>query len=120
MRWLAALRQGLYAWQVIDHYRILQVQPTAPAEVIEKAYKALCLKYHPDRQPAERRGAATRRMQQLNEAYAVLSDPARRQEYDSVRARGDARQARESAMLKVFLDDGLIGLFRTWIKEGMG
>lgn len=59
-----------------DYYRILQVHPDAEPEVIQAAYRRLARKYHPD--SAEGDGA---RMQALNEAYAVLSDPAQRATY---------------------------------------
>ena len=67
----------------MDHYRTLQVTRDAEPEVIERAYKALSLKYHPDHVAAADRLRATRRMQTINEAYAVLRDPARRKAYDA-------------------------------------
>lgn len=66
-----------------DHYRVLQVDPRADAAVIEASYKALMRKHHPDTKATK--GDTAR---QLNEAYATLSDAARRAEYDA--ARGDA------------------------------
>jgi DnaJ domain len=63
-----------------DYYEVLQVTPTAEHEVVEAAYKRLAFKYHPDRNSAST-AAAT--MQELNDAYQTLSDPQRRQEYDS-------------------------------------
>lgn len=67
----------------MDHYRTLQVARSADPEVIERAYKALSLKYHPDRVHSDDRPEATRQMQRINEAYAVLRDPGRRQAYDA-------------------------------------
>jgi hypothetical protein len=62
------------------HYDILNVSETAPDEVIRAAYKALAMRFHPDRNGGS---AESRRvMQILNEAYAVLSDPVGRREYD--------------------------------------
>lgn len=89
-----------------DHYRVLQVTRDAEPEVIERAYKALSMKYHPDRMPPERRKAATRHMQAINEAYSVLRDPARRTRYDST------LPGERAAGWDVFLEDGIIGLFR--------
>lgn len=66
-----------------DYYRILQVDPAAEQEVIEAAYRRLARKYHPD---SNQSLDATRRMQEINEAYEVLRDPARRAEYDAERA----------------------------------
>ena len=60
-----------------DYYRILQVHPAAEPEVIQAAYRRLARKYHPDAGEPD-----VRAMQLLNEAYAVLSDPRQRAEYD--------------------------------------
>jgi DnaJ-class molecular chaperone len=89
----------------LDYYRILQVDPSAEPEVIERAYKALCLKYHPDVVTPGQRDAATRRMQRINHAYAVLRDDRSRRQYD----RGVVRHASSSAW-DVFLDKGLLGM----------
>lgn len=67
----------------MDHYRTLQVTRDADSTVIERAYKALSLKRHPDCAPEPERADATVRMQKLNDAYRVLRDPAARQRYDS-------------------------------------
>jgi curved DNA-binding protein CbpA len=66
-----------------NYYQILGVSPDAEAAVIRAAYKALAQKYHPDKfsgSPAE----AQARMSEINGAYAVLSDPKNRAEYDAV------------------------------------
>ena len=55
----------------IDPYRILQVVPTAEQEVINAAFRALALKYHPDRDATT---LAQRRMLELNAAYALVRD----------------------------------------------
>ena len=69
-----------------DYYAILGVLPTAEAVVIRAAYRALSLKYHPDTWSGDK-AEATRRMQQPNEAYNILSDPSKRETYDSGRAK---------------------------------
>jgi curved DNA-binding protein CbpA len=63
-----------------DHYELLGVSRDAPDEVVRAAYKALAAKHHPDRNPGDRR--AERTLKQLNAAFEVLSDPAKRKEYD--------------------------------------
>lgn len=88
-----------------DHYRTLQVTRDAEPEVIERAYKALALKYHPDRGRSGGPADTTRRMQRINEAYAVLRDPVRRRRYDET-------LSPEGAGWDRFLEDGLLGLFR--------
>src|SRR5579871_2407598 len=65
-----------------DYYEILQVSPHADAEVIQAAYRRLCLKYHPDRCTEAN---ANEMMKLLNEAYEVLSDAAKRNAYDTTR-----------------------------------
>jgi len=60
-------------------YELLQVIPTADAEVIQAAYRRLILRYHPDRSNEPNAAEMTQR---LNGAYAILSDPTRKEEYD--------------------------------------
>ncbi len=62
-----------------NYYRILQVDPSAETEIITAAYRRLAQKYHPD---ANRSPDATRRMQEINEAYGVLSNPEKRAHYN--------------------------------------
>ena len=89
----------------MDHYRTLQVTRSADPEVIERAYKALSMKHHPDRAVPRDRAAATVRMQRINEAYAVLRDPAARARYDRTLAPEGASGWDQ------FWDRGLVGLF---------
>jgi DnaJ-class molecular chaperone len=89
----------------VDHYRQLQVTRAADAEVIERAYKTLSMKYHPDKVDGSQTVEATRRMQVINEAYAVLRDPAKRRAYDATLPREGAEG------WDVFWERGLLGLF---------
>lgn len=90
----------------MDHYRTLQVSRHAEPEVIEKAYKTLSLKYHPDMVDASEQARATRRMQHINEAYRVLRDPVARRAYDgSLLSELPGRTAWD-----VFMDKGLVGM----------
>lgn len=63
-----------------DPYQILHVSPAAGQQAIREAYRDLARRYHPDLNPAPE---AAMRMQELNWAYDLLSDPARRSAYDS-------------------------------------
>ncbi|KAL3504850.1 hypothetical protein ACH5RR_034691 [Cinchona calisaya] len=63
-----------------DYYRILEVDYDATEDVIRSNYIRLALKWHPDKQKDQ--DYATSRFQEINEAYQVLSDPVKRQEYD--------------------------------------
>lgn len=63
-------------------YDILEVSEKASKEVIDKAYKVLAKKYHPDLQAEENKSKAEAKMKEINEAYNVLSDDASREKYD--------------------------------------
>ena len=76
-------------------YDILEVSRKASKEVIEKAYKTLAKKYHPDLQTAENKEIAEKRMKEINEAYDVLSDEQKRKEYDEKLEAEDERKKQE-------------------------
>ncbi|MDR2934817.1 MAG: DnaJ domain-containing protein [Candidatus Adiutrix sp.] len=65
-----------------DYYLILGVGRQASAEEIKKAYRRLAIHWHPDRNPGSR--AAEERFKVIAEAYAVLSNPAKRRQYDNL------------------------------------
>ena len=65
-----------------DYYKILEIDQDASEEIIEKAYKTLVKKYHPDLQNETQKTYYEEKMKQINEAYAVLSDENAREEYD--------------------------------------
>ena len=69
----------------IDYYNTLGVTRQADTAQIKQAYKKLAIKVHPDRNPDDAKAAE--KMAQLNEAYAVLSNPEKRQNYDQLRER---------------------------------
>ena len=66
----------------MNYYKILEVDKDASPEVIEKAYKALVKKYHPDLQESNMRQNAEERIKLINEAYEVLSNPISKAKYD--------------------------------------
>lgn len=74
-----------------DYYKILEIMSSADTAEIKKAYKKLAIKYHPDRNPDD--AAAAEKMALLNEAYAVLSNPDKRREYDRLKERFGADAA---------------------------
>ena len=65
-----------------DPYAVLQVLPNAEQEVVNAAFKALALKYHPDHDATRR---AAEKMAQLNAAYAILRDERSRAAHDRAR-----------------------------------
>lgn len=65
-----------------NYYEILEVNPKASKEVIEKAYKVLVKKYHPDLYTAEKKQYAERKIKEINAAYNILSDEFLREQYD--------------------------------------
>jgi curved DNA-binding protein CbpA len=69
---------------VTDPYKVLQVLPTADQEVLRAAFRALAMKYHPDRDSSAR---AARRMIELNQAYAMVRDAETRAQLDRARHR---------------------------------
>ncbi|RPH61930.1 MAG: J domain-containing protein [Burkholderiales bacterium] len=72
-----------------DYYRSLGVERGASADEIKKAYRKLARKYHPD---VSKEPDAERRMREINEANAVLSDPEKRAAYDELGNRYGAGQ----------------------------
>ena len=67
-----------------DSYEILGISPTATADAIKAAYRKKAAQYHPDKNPS---ADAPVRFREIQEAYEVLSDPARRKAYDEYRQR---------------------------------
>lgn len=65
-----------------NYYELLEVTPKASTEIIEKAYKVLVRKYHPDLYSGEERIYAEEKIKELNEAYRVLSSSFLREQYD--------------------------------------
>ncbi len=69
-----------------DYYKILGIEKSASDTQIKAAYRKLALKYHPDRNQGDK--AAEAEFKKVSEAYAVLSDPPKRKQYDQFGASG--------------------------------
>jgi curved DNA-binding protein len=69
-----------------DYYKILGVNKTASVDDIKKAYRKLAMKYHPDHAKGDK--TAEEKFKSISEAYAVLSDKEKRQQYDTFGSAG--------------------------------
>ncbi len=79
-----------------DYYKILGVNKSNSSEEIKKAYKKLALKFHPDRAPFDKNKEYEEKFKEVSEAYAVLSDPKKKQQYDQFGHNGfDQRYSQE-------------------------
>ncbi|HEU0265263.1 MAG TPA: DnaJ C-terminal domain-containing protein, partial [Geobacterales bacterium] len=68
-----------------NYYEILGIPRSSSADEIKRAFRKLAVTYHPDKNPGDKK--AEERFKEINEAYAVLSDPQKRKQYDQF---GDA------------------------------
>src|SRR6476620_6776439 len=75
---------SVYSVDFKDYYSTLGVPKTASEKEIKQAYRKLARKHHPDVNPTDK--SAESRFKELNEAYEVLGDPAKRKKYDELGA----------------------------------
>ena len=95
-----------------DYYDILGVKKTATEEEMKKAYRALAMKYHPDRNPGNKKESEDR-FKEINEAYAVLSDKDKRRQYDQFGPSGFSQRYSQEDIFRGFdLNDVLSSIFR--------
>lgn len=66
-----------------NYYKILEIDQNASQEIIEKAYKTLVKKYHPDLKQGTEKVEAENKIKQINLAYDTLSDKTKRKQYNS-------------------------------------
>ena len=64
-----------------DYYKTLGIEKSASTNDIKKAYRKLAMKYHPDHSKGDK--ASEEKFKKITEAYAVLSDPEKRKQYDT-------------------------------------
>lgn len=92
-----------------DYYEILGVNRDSSAADIKKAYRKLALKYHPDR---NKEAGAEEKFKEISEAYGVLSDDSKRQQYDRYGHAGiDGRYTSEDIFSGINFEDILGDLF---------
>ncbi|HEY2888791.1 MAG TPA: J domain-containing protein [Candidatus Limnocylindrales bacterium] len=78
-----------------DYYAVLGVPKTASQADVKKAFRKLARQHHPDAKPGD--SAAERKFKEINEANEVLSDPAKRKQYDELGANWEAISRARSA-----------------------
>lgn len=77
-----------------DYYYILGLKPSATTEDIKKAYRKLSLKFHPDKNDGDE--FFTERFKEIQEAYSVLTDSSKRQNYDNAKSRNTSNESQNS------------------------
>ena len=83
-----------------DYYKALGLVKGASAEDIKKAFRKLAVKYHPDRNPNDK--SAEDKFKDINEAYAVLSDPQKKEQYDTFGSSGFHKQYSQEDIFRGF------------------
>ena len=63
-----------------DYYEVLGLKKGASEDEIKKAFRKMAMKYHPDKNPGDKK--AEEKFKEINEAYSVLSDPDKKSKYD--------------------------------------
>ncbi len=88
----------------MEYYEQLGLSKGASTQEIKKAYRKLALKYHPDKNQGDK--AAEEKFKEISEAYAVLSDPEKKKQYDTYGSTGfHQRYSQEDIFRNFNLDD---------------
>jgi curved DNA-binding protein len=83
-----------------DYYEVLGVKKGATADEIKRAYRKLAVKYHPDKNPGDKK--AEEKFKEINEAYAVLSDPQKKAQFDQFGSTGFHQRYSQEDIFKGF------------------
>jgi len=93
----------------MEYYDLLGVEKGASAQDIKKAYRKLALKYHPDKNKGDK--AAEERFKEISEAYAVLSDPEKKEQYDTYGSADFGRRYSQEDIFRNFNMDDILRQF---------
>ena len=99
----------------MDYYEALGVKKDSSAQDIKKVYRKLAMKYHPDRNKDDKE--AEEKFKKISEAYAVLSDPEKRKQYDSF---GDSGFQQRYSQEDIFRGFDLGDILKEFGLGGMG
>ena len=99
--------EGVIYMDKPDFYSVLETDRNSSTDEIKKAYRKLAMKYHPDKNPDN--PEAIKKMKEINEAYAVLSDSKKKQLYDSYGHQGLEGYSQEDIFSTVDFDSILKG-----------
>ncbi|NLZ16769.1 MAG: DnaJ domain-containing protein [Desulfobulbaceae bacterium] len=95
--------------KINDYYETLGLSKDASAEEIKKAYRKLALKYHPDKNHGNK--SAEEKFKEISEAYAVLSDPEKRRQYDTFGSAGFHQRFSQEDIFRNFDLDSILRQF---------
>jgi len=101
-----------------DYYEVLGLARNASPEDIRKAYRTLAHKYHPDKTGGDK--AAEEKFKEVNEAYAVLNDPKKREQYDRFGHGAPGFEGFEAGMGDFGFGDIFSDIFGDFFGAGMG
>src|SRR5215468_10538984 len=101
-----------------DYYSTLGVAKTATEKDIKQAFRKLARKHHPDVNPGDK--SAETRFKEINEAYEVLGDPAKRKKYDELGANWRAYEQAGATPGGPGFDPGQFGGFNVHFGGGPG
>ena len=89
-----------------DYYKILGVNKNTSKDDIKKAYRKLAMKYHPDHTKGDK--SAEEKFKKISEAYAVLSDPEKRKQYDTFGSAGFQQRYSQEDIFRGFDFDSIL------------
>ncbi len=89
-----------------DYYKILGANKNASKDDIKKAYRKLAMKYHPDHTKGDK--SAEEKFKKISEAYAVLSDPEKRKQYDTFGSAGFQQRYSQEDIFRGFDFDSIL------------